>query len=45
VWLLRASQPDWSWVGIARRFARGKSHRLDDIRRSVARGRARERRR
>ena len=45
VWLLRTSQPDWSWVGIARRFARAKSHRLEDIRRSVARGRARERRR
>jgi bifunctional DNA-binding transcriptional regulator/antitoxin component of YhaV-PrlF toxin-antitoxin module len=44
IWLLRPPGPDWSWIGSARRYARGKSHRLDDIRESIARGRARERR-
>jgi bifunctional DNA-binding transcriptional regulator/antitoxin component of YhaV-PrlF toxin-antitoxin module len=44
VWLLRAPGPDWSWVGSAKRYARGKSHDVDDIRASIARGRARERR-
>jgi bifunctional DNA-binding transcriptional regulator/antitoxin component of YhaV-PrlF toxin-antitoxin module len=44
IWLLRAPGPDWSWVGSARRYARGKSHRLDDIRESIVRGRAREHR-
>lgn len=44
LWLLRAPGPDWSWIGQARRYARGKSHRLEDIRMSIARGRARERR-
>lgn len=41
VWLLRPSRPDWSWVGVARAYARGKSHELDDVRASIARGRAR----
>jgi bifunctional DNA-binding transcriptional regulator/antitoxin component of YhaV-PrlF toxin-antitoxin module len=38
VWVLKGPGPDWSWVGSLRRYARGKSHRLRDIRRSIARG-------
>ena len=38
VWVLRGPGPDWSWVGSLRRYAKGKSHRLSDIRRSIARG-------
>jgi bifunctional DNA-binding transcriptional regulator/antitoxin component of YhaV-PrlF toxin-antitoxin module len=45
VWLVRAPGPDWSWVGSGRRFARGKSHDLDDIRKSVARAVSRKGRR
>jgi bifunctional DNA-binding transcriptional regulator/antitoxin component of YhaV-PrlF toxin-antitoxin module len=41
VWLLRGRKPDWSWVGLLRRYAGGKSHRLTDIRRSIDRGWAR----
>ena len=26
---------DWSWVGCARKYAKGKSHRMEDIRRSI----------
>jgi bifunctional DNA-binding transcriptional regulator/antitoxin component of YhaV-PrlF toxin-antitoxin module len=38
VWLLRGQKRDWSWIGSLRRYARGKSHRLTDIRRSISRG-------
>jgi bifunctional DNA-binding transcriptional regulator/antitoxin component of YhaV-PrlF toxin-antitoxin module len=38
VWVLRGRGPDWSWVGSLRRYAKGKSHRLTDIRRSIERG-------
>ena len=38
VWVLRSRKPDWSWIGAARRYARGKSHRWADVRRSIARG-------
>lgn len=38
VWVLKSAGPDWSWVGSLRRYAKGRSHRLADIRRSVARG-------
>lgn len=38
VWVLDAPGPDWSWVGSLRRYARGKSHRLRDIRGSISRG-------
>jgi bifunctional DNA-binding transcriptional regulator/antitoxin component of YhaV-PrlF toxin-antitoxin module len=38
VWVLSAPGRDWSWVGSLRRYAKGKSHRLSDIRRSIARG-------
>ena len=37
VWVLKGPGPDWSWVGSLHRYAKGKSHRLSDIRRSVAR--------
>ncbi len=35
VWVLKGPGPDWSWVGSLRRYARGKSHRLSDIRRRL----------
>lgn len=38
VWVLKGPGPDWSWVGSLRRYAKGKSHRLSDIRRGIARG-------
>ena len=38
VWVLRARKPDWSWVGGARPYAKGKSTRWRDIRRSIERG-------
>jgi len=38
VWVLKGPGPDWYWVGSLRRYATGKSHRLSDIRRSIARG-------
>ena len=38
VWVLMGPGPDWSWVGSLRRYAKGKSHRLSDIRRSIAQG-------
>ena len=38
VWVLKGPGPDWSRVGSLRPCAKGKSHRLNDIRRSIARG-------
>jgi hypothetical protein len=38
VWILRGRTPDWSWLGIARRYAIGKSHRWSDVKRSISRG-------
>lgn len=38
VWVLRAAKPDWSWLGAAGEYARGKSHDWDEIERSIARG-------
>ena len=38
VWVLRSLKPDWSWIGAARRYAKGKSHRWTDVKRSIARG-------
>jgi bifunctional DNA-binding transcriptional regulator/antitoxin component of YhaV-PrlF toxin-antitoxin module len=38
VWVLRGSKPDWSWFGAARKYAKGKSHRWKDVRRSIDRG-------
>ena len=38
VWVLKGPRPDWSWVGSLRPYAKGKSHRLSDFRRSIARG-------
>src|SRR3979490_498663 len=36
--VLKGPGPDWSWVGSLRGYAKGKSHRLSDIRRSIAKG-------
>jgi bifunctional DNA-binding transcriptional regulator/antitoxin component of YhaV-PrlF toxin-antitoxin module len=44
VWLLRPPGPDWSWVGAVARYARGKSHRMADVRASIDLGKARRRR-
>ena len=30
-------EPDFSWIGCARKYAKGKSHRMEDIRRSIGR--------
>jgi bifunctional DNA-binding transcriptional regulator/antitoxin component of YhaV-PrlF toxin-antitoxin module len=38
VWVLHGSKPDWSWFGAAKKYARGKSHRWEDVRRSTERG-------
>lgn len=35
VWILRLPAPETSWIGSLRRYARGKSHRLKDIRAAV----------
>ena len=36
VWVLRAPGRDWSWLGGARRYAEGKSHRWENIEKSIA---------
>lgn len=38
VWVLRPRRPDWSWLGAARGYAEGKSHRWREIRRGIAKG-------
>ena len=38
VWVLRGARPDWSWFGAASKYGRRKSHRWEDIRRSINRG-------
>jgi len=38
VWVLRGPKPDWSWFGAARKYAKGKSHRWEDVQRSIDRG-------
>ena len=38
VWVLRSRKPDWSWFGAAREYAKKKSHRWSDVRRSIERG-------
>jgi len=38
VWVLRGKNLDWSWVGVARRYAKGQSHKLSDVKRSIQRG-------
>ena len=35
VWILRSPAPRTSWIGSLKRYARGKSHRLKDIRAAV----------
>ncbi len=41
VWVLRGRKPDWSWVGAARKYAEGKSHRWTDVEQAIAEGWAR----
>ena len=31
-----------SWFGVFKKYARGKSHRMEDIRASIAKGQAKE---
>ena len=38
LWVLRPNRPNWSFYGPARRYARGKSHSLSGIRRSIEKG-------
>jgi len=34
-WVLRPKEPDMSWFGSLRSYAIGKSHDMEDIRRSI----------
>ena len=36
-WRLVPPGPDWAWVGAGRGYARGKSNRIEDIRKSIGR--------
>ena len=38
VFFIRPAEPDFSWIGCARKYAKGKSHRWSDIKRSIGRG-------
>jgi bifunctional DNA-binding transcriptional regulator/antitoxin component of YhaV-PrlF toxin-antitoxin module len=38
VWVLKGPGRDRSWLGSLRRYAKGKSHRLSEVRRSIAKG-------
>jgi len=38
VWVIRARKLDWSWVGAARPFIKRRSHRWDNIERSIEKG-------
>jgi AbrB family looped-hinge helix DNA binding protein len=40
VWVLKAPGRDWSWLGAARRYAEGKSHRWESIEESIGKGMA-----
>ncbi|MGH3639612.1 MAG: AbrB/MazE/SpoVT family DNA-binding domain-containing protein [Mycobacterium sp.] len=35
VWVLRGMKLDWSWIGMGRRYAKGRSHKLSDVKRSI----------
>jgi len=39
VWVIRTKMPDTRWMGSLRKYAKGKSMNMDDIRGSIARGR------
>ena len=41
VWVLKARGRDWSWLGAARKYAKGKSHRWEDIEKSIGEAMAR----
>lgn len=37
LWVLRGKKRiDWSWIGAAHKYANGKSHRWEDVERSIA---------
>lgn len=38
VWVLRGKNLDWSWVGAARPYAKGRSHALGAVKRSIEGG-------
>jgi AbrB family looped-hinge helix DNA binding protein len=38
VWILRAKKPDWSWLGAAEKYAKGRSKDWEEIERSIAKG-------
>jgi len=38
VWVLRGKNLDWSWVGVARPYAKGRSHKLSEVKRSIQQG-------
>ena len=42
VWVLRPSSPSLSWFGSLKKYARNKSHDMDDIRKSIGRGLAKD---
>lgn len=44
VWVLHARKPDWSWLGVARKYARGRTHEWDAVEESIGRGMAGDRR-
>lgn len=38
LWVLRRARRNWACYGSARKYARGKTHALTDIRRNIERG-------
>jgi bifunctional DNA-binding transcriptional regulator/antitoxin component of YhaV-PrlF toxin-antitoxin module len=40
VWILRTRGRDWSWLGAARRYAEGKTHRWEDIEKAIGKAMA-----
>lgn len=38
VWIVCTKKPKWAWLGAARGYATKKSHRLADIKQSIAKG-------
>ena len=42
VWVLRPSSPSLSWFGSLKKYTRNKSHDMEDIRKSIGRGLAKD---
>ena len=38
LWVIRPNRPNWAFYGSARKYARGKTHALSAIRRSIEEG-------